>query len=66
MRESIKFTVLNPVGDDTNAEIIVDVENDVFEIRLMETEGNSSKKLFSGDWCYNLKEVFKRALEIWV
>lgn len=58
MQESIKTTVI--IGDNAEEmEIIVDTDNDVFELRI------SGKRICRGDWSNNLRHIFKRALEIW-
>ncbi|MBC8489903.1 MAG: hypothetical protein H8D45_28130 [Bacteroidetes bacterium] len=59
MKEAIRFEVTDNSGEDTNAELMVDVENDVFEISV------AGKGVMSGDWSRNLQKVLERALEVW-
>jgi len=59
MKEAIRFEVMDNSEEDTNAELMVDVENDVFEISV------AGKEVMSGDWSRNLQKVLERALEMW-
>lgn len=65
MRESIITEVLvKPKEDDSfqdvaELQLIVDVEEDIVEIVL------DGKEIAICSWTHNLKEVFRRALEIW-
>ena len=63
MKEIIRFEVVDKDGEDTEAELMVDTESNVFELSIL--KGVEFEKVFSGDWSGNMQEVLQRALRIW-
>ena len=59
MNEIIRFKIIDSEGRDSEAELVVDTDTDIFGISIVHEE------VMSGMWSSNLRKVFQRALEIW-
>lgn len=59
MNEIIRFKIIDSEGRDSEAELVVDTDTDIFGISIVREE------VMSGMWSGNLQKVFQRALEMW-
>ena len=59
MNEIIRFKIIDSEGRDSEAELVVDTDTDIFGISIVREE------VMSGMWSSNLQKVFQRALEMW-
>ena len=59
MEEALKFEVIDCDNQDTKAELMVDIEDDVFVLSM------AGEKVMSGDWSRNLQRICERALSLW-
>ena len=59
MNEIIRFKIIDSEGRDSEAELVVDTNTDIFGISIVREE------VMSGMWSSNLQKVFQRALEMW-